>query len=123
MAMIGKSNSAHVLEISNRVAVNNTTDGIARVANNLANHQNAGNLNAHQIANVFGLQSALNGKANTVHTHNISDVSGLQSLLDSKAGKSSATQVITVITNVDFANQTVDTANINIVDGIITEIN
>ena len=121
--MRGKSNSAHVLEISNRVAVNNTTDGIAGVANNLANHQNADNLNAHQIANVFGLQSALNGKANTVHTHNISDVSGLRSLLDSKAGKSSATQVITVITNVDFANQTVDTANINIVDGIITEIN
>ena len=123
MAMIGKSNSAHVLEISNRVAVNNTTDGIAVVANNLANHQSASNLNAHQIANVFGLQSALNGKANTVHTHNISDVSGLQNALDSKADKSLVTQVITVITNVDFVNQTVDTANINIVDGIIVEIN
>lgn len=120
MARLG---NAHVLEISNRVAVNNTTDGIAGVANNLANHQSAANLNAHQITNVFGLQSALNGKANTVHTHSISDVSGLQSALDSKADKSLVTQVITVITNVDFVNQTVDTANINIVDGIIVEIN
>lgn len=123
MAMIGKSNSAHVLEISNRVAVNNTTDGIAGVANNLANHQSAANTNAHQITNVFGLQSALNGKANTVHTHSVSDVSGLQSALDSKADKSLVTQAITVITDVDFVNQTVVTANINVVDGIIVEIN
>ena len=121
--MIGKTGSAHVLEISNRVAVNSTTDGIDVVANNLANHQSASNTNAHQIANVFGLQSALNGKANTAHTHNISDVSGLQSALDSKADKSLVTQVITVITEVDFVNQTVVTANINIVDGIIVEIN
>lgn len=123
MAMIGKSNSAHVLEISNRVAVNSTADGITGVANNLANHQSSANLNAHQITNVFGLQSALNGKANTAHTHSVSDVSGLQSLLDSKADKSLVTQVITVITDVDFVNQTVTTANINVVDGIIIEIN
>lgn len=123
MAMIGKSNSAHVLEISNRVAVNNTTDGIAGVANNLANHQSGLNNNAHQISNISGLQTALNSKANITHTHTASDVTGLQSLLDSKADKSLVTQVITVITDVDFVNQTVVTANINIVDGIIVEIN
>ena len=120
---MAKLGNAHVLEVSNRVAVNNTTDGVAGVANNLANHQSASNLNAHQITNVFGLQSALNGKANTVHTHNINDVSGLQSVLDSKADKSSVTQMITVITSIDFANQTVDIVNINIVDGIIVGIN
>ena len=120
---MAKLGNAHVLEVSNRVAVNNTTDGIAGLANNLASHQSAANTNAHQITNVFGLQSALNSKANTVHTHSVSDVSELQSALDSKADKSLVTQVITVITNVDFVNQTVDTANINIVDGIIVEIN
>lgn len=145
MAVIGKNNNAHVFEIANRVATNNTTDGIAGVANNLANHQSGLNNNAHQIANVFGLQSALDSKANTVHTHNISDVSGLQaalgskanvththtvsdvtglqSLLDSKADKGAVAQTLTVVTEVDFVNQTVVTANINIVDGIIVEIN
>lgn len=123
MAMIGKSNSAHVLEISNRVAVNNTTDGIAGVANNLANHQSGLNNNAHQINNISGLQTALNSKANVTHTHTVSDVTGLQGLLDSKADKGIVTQTLTVITEVDFVNQTVVTANINIVDGIIVEIN
>lgn len=123
MAMIGKSNSAHVLEISNRVAVNNTTDGIAGVANNLANHQSGLNNNAHQINNISGLQTSLNSKANVTHNHTVSDVTGLQSLLDSKVDKGTVTQTLTVITEVDFVNKTVTTADINIVDGIITEIN
>ena len=115
---------ANVFEIANIAAIK--TAGIKEFPNiseELASHKSSANVSAHQINNVFGLQSALNGKANMVHTHSISDVSGLQSALDSKADKSSVTQVITVITNVDFVNQTVDTANINIVDGIIVEIN
>ena len=39
----------------------------------------------HVIADVTGLQSALDGKANLVHTHVIADVIGLQAALDSKA--------------------------------------
>jgi len=38
----------------------------------------------HEIEDVNGLQSALDGKANASHTHNISQISGLQSALDAK---------------------------------------
>lgn len=42
----------------------------------------------HTIANVSGLQSALDGKAAASHTHSIAQVSGLQSALDGKAAAS-----------------------------------
>lgn len=42
----------------------------------------------HGIAQVTGLQSALDGKANTKHTHTIADVTGLQTALDGKADTS-----------------------------------
>ena len=38
----------------------------------------------HPVSEVTGLQSALDGKANSTHTHAISDVTGLQTALDSK---------------------------------------
>lgn len=38
----------------------------------------------HTIADVTGLQAALDGKANTSHTHGIPGVTGLQSALDGK---------------------------------------
>ena len=37
----------------------------------------------HAIADVTGLQTALDGKAASSHTHEIGDVTGLQSALDS----------------------------------------
>lgn len=39
----------------------------------------------HTIANITGLQSALNGKASSSHNHSISNITGLQSALDAKA--------------------------------------
>jgi len=42
-------------------------------------------VHTHIIADVTGLQAALDGKAATVHTHAISDVTGLQTALDGKA--------------------------------------
>jgi len=42
----------------------------------------------HEIANVTGLQTALDGKAGTSHTHSIANVTGLQAALDGKAGTS-----------------------------------
>ena len=153
--MGGKIGSANVLEVSNRVEINNTTDGIASVSNNLANHQSGGNTNAHGISNISGLQVALDGKENSfsknsafnknfgsstgtvcegndtrlsdarvplAHTHDISDVSGLVLALDSKADKSSFSGSLVVVTSVDFVTSTVTTAEINVVDGIITQI-
>ena len=99
MAKIG---NAHVIEIANRVATNNTIDGIAVVANNLANHQSELNTNAHQISNISGLQTALNGKQDAI---------------------SGYTGNVSVVVGVNFTAETVTTVEIKIINGIITEIN
>ncbi len=39
----------------------------------------------HAIANITGLQSALDGKASSSHNHSISNITGLQNALDAKA--------------------------------------
>lgn len=41
--------------------------------------------NQHPISSITGLQSALDGKANSAHAHTISDVTGLQLALDGKS--------------------------------------
>ena len=121
MAKIG---NAHVIEIANRVATNNTTDGVTGVANNLANHQSGLNTNAHQISNISGLQTALNSKANSVHTHSIADVTGLQTALNGKQDVISGyTGNVSVVVGVNFTAQIISTVEIKIIDGIITEIN
>ena len=99
MAKIG---NAHVFEIANRAAANSTVDKIAKVANNLATHQSGLNTNAHQISNISGLQTALNGKQDVI---------------------SGYTGNISVVTGVNFDAKTVTTVEIKIIDGIITEIN
>lgn len=99
MAKIG---NAHVIEIANRVATNNTADEVTVVANNLANHQSGLNTNAHQISNISGLQTALNGKQDVI---------------------SGYTGNVSVVVGVDFTAKTVTTVEIKIVNGIITEIN
>ena len=99
MAKIG---NAHVIEIANRVATNNTADVISGVANNLANHQSGLNTNAHQISNISGLQTALNGKQDVI---------------------SGYTGNVSVVVGVDFTAEAVTTVEIKIVNGIITEIN
>ena len=42
----------------------------------------------HTIANITGLQSALDGKASSSHSHSISNITGLQNALDAKASAS-----------------------------------
>jgi hypothetical protein len=48
--------------------------------------EKAAAVHGHAIADVTGLQAALNGKAATVHGHAIADVTGLQVALDGKIG-------------------------------------
>ena len=115
---------ANVFEIANRVAVNNAADGVTGVTNDLANHQSGSHTNAHQISNISGLQTALNGKANSVHTHSIADVTGLQTALNGKQDVISGyTGNVSVVVGVDFTAETITTVEIKIVNGIITEIN
>ena len=97
-----KSNKLGVLEIANRVVINNTTGEISVVADDLSNHQNAVTTDAHQISNISGLQTVLNGKQDVI---------------------SGYTGIIDIVVSVDFANQTSETAKINVSNGIIISIN
>ena len=99
---MAKSNRPGVFEIANRV-VNSTAAGeISVVADDLSNHQNAVTTDAHQISNISGLQTVLNGKQNVI---------------------SGYTGTIDIIVSVDFANQKSETAKINVSNGIIISIN
>lgn len=58
------------------------------------------------------------------HTHIMSDISDLQTALNGKQDVISGyTGTIDIIVSVDFANQTFQTAQINVSNGIITKIN
>ena len=59
-------------------------------------------VHTHAIANVTGLQDALNGKAASAHTHAIDDVTGLQGALDGKAA-SAHTHAIADVTGLQDA--------------------
>ena len=94
-----KSNRLGVFEIANRVVTNGVT---GKVVNDLASHKSGTNTNAHQISNIAGLQTALNGKQDVI---------------------SGYTGNVSVVVGVDFTAETVTTVEIKIVNGIITEIN
>ena len=94
-----KSNRLGVFEIANRVVINNTTN---EVVEGLAGHQSEKNTSAHEVSNISGLQAALNGKQDII---------------------SGYTGTIDIVVSVDFANQTSETAQINVSNGIIISIN
>ena len=99
MSLFTKSN---VLEISNRAAINISTGNTDVLTNRISNHESGLNTNAHQISNISGLQTALNGKQNVA---------------------SGYTGTINIVVSVDFANQISSTAKINVSNGIIISIN
>ena len=94
-----KSNRLGVFEIANRVVINNTTN---EVVEGLAGHQSEKNTSAHEVSNISGLQAALNGKQDII---------------------SGYTGTIDIVVSVDFENQTSETAQINVSNGIIISIN
>lgn len=64
-------------------------------------------VHTHTIANITGLQTALDGKqpagsyAATTHTHSISNVTGLQTALDSKASVTEVSNALALKANLD----------------------
>ena len=94
-----KGNRLGVFEIANRVVINNTTN---EVVEGLAGHQSEKNTSAHEVSNISGLQAALNGKQDAIIGY---------------------TGTIDIVVSVDFANQTSETAQINVSNGIIISIN
>ena len=60
----------------------------------------------------------------TAHTHTVSNISGLETALNGKQDIISGyTGIIDILVSVDFANQTSETAQINVSNGIIISIN
>ena len=95
---MAKSNRLGVFEIANRAAINKTTDVIVE---DLASHKSKENTSAHEVSNISGLQTALNGKQNVIIGY---------------------TGIIDIVVSVDFANQKSETAKINVSNGIIISI-
>ena len=91
-----------VMEIANRASLNTNTGSLEGLTNRVSNHESSSNANAHQISNISGLQALLNSK---------------QDKITGYSGN------LTIVTSIDFANSTFETAQLNIVNGIITEIN
>ena len=99
--MAGRKYGASVFEIANRIAISNDTDGIAGVADSLADHLSGLNNNAHQINNISGLQTALDGK---------------QSVLTGFTGSFS------VVTHVNFPGEASTTKTITVSNGVIVSV-
>ena len=89
------------MEIANRASLNTNTGSLDGLTNRISNHESGSNTNAHQISNIAGLESALNGKQNTISGH-----SG----------------TLTIVTSVNFMAQTVTSKTVNVSNGIITSI-
>ena len=91
-----------VMEIANRASLNTNTGSLEGLTNRVSNHESSSNANAHQISNISGLQALLNSKQDKITGYDGN---------------------LTIVTSIDFANSTFETAQLNIVNGIITEIN
>ena len=112
------------MEIANRASLNSNTRSLDGITNRVSHHESSLNANAHQISNISGLQTQLNNKAPLSHSHTVSNISGLQNILDGKQDKLIGYNGnLTIVTSIDFANSTFETAQLNIVNGIIIEIN
>lgn len=120
----GNNSKSNVLEISNRANIQTLTqDAVVTLTDRISNHESSLNTNAHQIANIFGLQTELNSKASTSHSHTISNITNLQNELDNKANVFTGyTGSIDVVIDVDFTGQTTTKKTISISNGIIESI-
>ncbi len=98
--LIGKI-GASVFEVSNRVAIQTEDELFSEVVDRADNHESKLNTEAHQISNISGLQTVLDGKQDIA---------------------SGYTGTIDIVVGVDFTAQTVTSKTVNISNGIITSI-
>lgn len=98
----GNNSKSNVLEISNRASIQTLTqDAVVTLTDRISNHESSLNTNAHQIENIFGLQTELDNKANVFTGY---------------------TGSIDVVIDVDFTGQTTTKKTINIINGIVVSI-
>ncbi len=100
--MAGRKYGANVFEIANRSGLETiNTATIPDIVSELLDHKSLSSTNAHQISNINGLQTALDGK---------------QSVLTGFTGSFS------VVTHVDFPKGTVTTKTITVSNGVIVGV-
>lgn len=85
LAGIAEGANKYVLPAATASALGGVKSGTDIAVDSLGNMTVKDNSHNHTVANVTGLQTALDGKAAKTHTHAIADVTNLQSTLDSKA--------------------------------------
>lgn len=98
--LIGKI-GASVFEVSNRVAIQTEDELFSEVVDRADNHESKLNTEAHQINNISGLQTALDGK---------------QSVLTGFTGSFS------VVTHVNFPGEAATTKTITVSNGVIVSV-
>lgn len=108
--VLGEARSLMLLAQSERAAAQDAAAAAQaereRVEGQLS--QKADVSHTHTIANVTGLQAALDGKAPTAHTHTIANVTNLQATLDGKAAASHTHLSSHVTDSVAVAGATAD---------------
>jgi hypothetical protein len=108
---VGNNNPTNKLDVSGNAVITGTiTEGTQ-----LLSAKYAPISHTHTIANITGLQTALDGKAPTSHTHTIANITGLQTSLDGKLsilggtiGPSFATMPMSEVLYVKNGKLTVD---------------
>jgi hypothetical protein len=88
MSVTGTANASQKWSTPRTITLTGGVTGIVSIdgsANVSMTATVTNNSHSHTVANVTGLQAALDGKATTSHTHTVSEVTNLQSLLDAKA--------------------------------------
>lgn len=117
----GKASASHTHTISNVTGLQSALNGKEPVfTKNTAFNKDFGSA----VGTVCeGNDSRLSNDRNPLaHTHELADIANLDVQLANKADKSTVTQDIIIVTGVDFVAQTITTATVKVVDGIITEI-
>ena len=117
----GKASASHTHTINNVTGLQSALNGKEPVfTKNTAFNKDFGSV----VGTVCeGNDSRLSNDRNPLaHTHELADIANLDVQLANKADKSTVTQDIIIVTEVDFVAQTVTTATVKVVDGIITEI-
>jgi len=123
-----------VFDMRNQVRLDGTDINLTTIEAAMVsydNHISSTNPNAHFITNVSGLQAALDGKADNSHTHTEADITDLDKysqsevdvLLNNKQDTLTGfTGSATVVTGVDFVNETTTTQTITFSNGIVTGV-
>lgn len=106
--------------LSNQTDLQNALNSKASTSHNHPKSDITDFAHTHTISDTTGLQTAIDGKANSTHTHIISDTTGLQTALDGKANTSHTHSISDVSGLQTELNNKVDLLSNQTIGGIKT---